>query len=57
MVDEYDQPIMSSYEYHDEVGTFFPDFYGKALKGNPHLGQALLTGIEEMDLQQILDNG
>lgn len=36
LIDEYDQPIMSSYEfgYHDKVSTFFSNFYGKALKGN-----------------------
>ena len=36
LIDEYDQPIMSSYEYgyHDELGPFFSNFYGSAMKGN-----------------------
>lgn len=55
LLDEYDQPIMSSYEYgyHDEVGTFFANFYGKALKGNPYLGQALITGIQRVVKESI----
>ena len=55
LIDEYDQPIMSSYEfgYHEEVGTFFSNFYGKALKGNPYLGQALITGIQRVVKESI----
>lgn len=47
LIDEYDQPIMSSYEggFHEEVGNFFSNLYGAAMKGNPFLGQALLTGV------------
>lgn len=55
LIDEYDQPIMSSYEYeyHEEVGTFFSNFYGKSLKGNPYLGQALITGIQRVVKESI----
>lgn len=55
LIDEYDQPIMSSYEfeYHNEVGTFFSNFYGQALKGNPYLWQALLTGIQRVAKESI----
>lgn len=55
LIDEYDQPIMSSYEgeYHDEVGTFFSNFYGKALKGNPYLWQALITGVQRVAKESI----
>lgn len=55
LIDEYDQPIMSSYEYgyHDEPGTFFSTFYGSAMKGNPFLKQALLTGIQRVAKESI----
>ncbi|MCL1809687.1 MAG: AAA family ATPase, partial [Clostridiales bacterium] len=35
LIDEYDQPIMSSVEhgYHNEIRDFFSGFYGGALKG------------------------
>ena len=55
LIDEYDQPIMSSYEYgyHDELGAFFSTFYGAALKGNSNLRQALLTGIQRVAKESI----
>lgn len=55
LIDEYDQPIMSSYEYgyHDELGAFFSTFYGSALKGNSNLRQALLTGIQRVAKESI----
>ena len=55
LIDEYDQPIMSSYEYnyHSEMGAFFSSFYGSALKDNPSLGQALLTGIQRVAKESI----
>jgi len=55
LIDEYDQPIISSYEhnYHDELGDFFAVFYGAALKGNKYLGQALLTGIQRVAKESI----
>jgi len=55
LIDEYDQPIMSSYEYnyHDTLGTFFSTFFGAALKGNPSLGHALLTGIQRVAKESI----
>ena len=55
LIDEYDQPIMSSYEYgyHEELETFFPTFYGSAMKGNPALGQALLTGVQRVAKESI----
>lgn len=55
LIDEYDQPIMSSYEYdyHDELGAFFSNFYGAALKDNSNLGQALLTGIQRVAKESI----
>lgn len=55
LIDEYDQPIMSSYEYgyHEEVGAFFSNFYGSAMKGNAALGQALLTGVQRVAKESI----
>ena len=48
LIDEYDQPILSSFEhgYHDGLKDFFAGFYGSALKGQDCLHQALLTGIQ-----------
>ena len=55
LIDGYDQPIMSSYEYgyHQELGTFFSNFYGSAMKGNEALGQALLTGVQRVAKESI----
>ena len=55
LIDEYDQPVMSSYEYgyHDSVGNFFSNFFGSAMKGNPDLGQALLTGVQRVAKESI----
>lgn len=55
LIDEYDQPIMSSYEYdyHDEVGVFFSNLYGSAMKGNPNLDQALMTGVQRVAKESI----
>ena len=55
MIDEYDQPIMSSYEYnyHEQLGAFFSNFYGSAMKGNPSLGQALITGVQRVAKESI----
>lgn len=55
LIDEYDQPIMSSYEYgyHDQLGPFFSNLYGSAMKGNPSLEQALLTGVQRVAKESI----
>lgn len=55
LIDEYDQPIMSSHEfhYHDVIATFFSSFYGMALKGNSSLEQALLTGVQRVAKESI----
>ncbi|MDO5417006.1 MAG: AAA family ATPase [Lachnospiraceae bacterium] len=55
LIDEYDQPIMSSYEYgyHEQLGAFFSNLYGSAFKGNPSLGQALLTGVQRVAKESI----
>lgn len=55
LIDGYDQPIISSYEhgYHEEMGDFFSVFYGAGLKGNPDLGQAIMTGIQRVAKESI----
>ena len=55
LVDEYDQPIMSSYErgYHEQMVDFFSNLYGSAMKGNPFLDQALLTGVQRVAKESI----
>ncbi len=55
LIDEYDQPNMISYEfgYHHEVGTFFSNLYGSAMKGNAALSQALLTGVQRVAKESI----
>ena len=55
LIDEYDQPVISSYEhgYRKELGDFFEGFYGLILKGNEFLSQALLTGIQRVAKESI----
>lgn len=55
LIDEYDQPIMSSYEYgyHEQLGPFFTNLYGSAMKGNPSLNQALITGVQRVAKESI----
>ena len=55
LIDEYDQPIVSSFQhgYHNQVKEFFSGFYGAALKGSDYLHQALLTGIQRIVKESI----
>jgi len=55
LIDEYDQPIISSYDhkYHDHLSDFFSSFYGQALKGHGDLDLALLTGIQRVAKESI----
>jgi hypothetical protein len=47
LIDEYDSPIMTSYEkgYYTEMKDFLKAFYGNALKTNDYLQMGILTGI------------
>jgi hypothetical protein len=47
LIDEYDEPIHAGYVhgYAPEILDFFRGFLTEALKGNPHLYKAVLTGI------------
>lgn len=47
LIDEYDTPIQSGYlkDYYERTIALFRNFFGAALKDNPHLFKAVLTGI------------
>ena len=47
LLDEYDVPIQSAWEhgYYDEAIDFFREFYSTALKTNPSLDFAVMTGV------------
>lgn len=47
LIDEYDTPLHEGYlnGYWDEITTFMRNFFNAALKTNPFLERALLTGI------------
>ena len=55
LIDEYDTPIISAYEYgyYDEIKTFFTTMYGSVLKGNLYLKKAVLTGIMRISKENI----
>lgn len=48
LIDEYDQPLLASHVngYHREVKEFLSAFYTKALKDNPYIYRAVMTGIQ-----------
>jgi len=47
LIDEYDTPIQSGYlqGYYNEIVGFMRKFFGAALKDNPYLEKAVMTGI------------
>jgi hypothetical protein len=55
LIDEYEQPLLSSYEhvFREEMTDFFSVFLGAALKDNENLGNALLTGIQRVIKESI----
>ncbi len=55
LIDEYDTPMVSAYEhgYYDEIKMFFTTLYGSALKENPALKKAVLTGIMRISKENI----
>jgi hypothetical protein len=55
ILDEYDTPIISAYEYgyKDQLKAFFASFYGEALKSNNYLDRAVLTGIQRVAKESI----
>ncbi|MCL2125999.1 MAG: ATP-binding protein, partial [Oscillospiraceae bacterium] len=55
LIDEYDQPIISSFTngYHSDLKSFFSSLYGSALKSQECLHRALLTGIQRVVKESI----
>ena len=50
LIDEYDNPLIVSntFNYYKEAINFFRDFFSTALKTNPYLKIAVLTGIVQV---------
>ncbi|MBR4696439.1 MAG: AAA family ATPase, partial [Selenomonadaceae bacterium] len=55
LLDEYDAPILSAWEngYYKECIDFMRGFLGSALKTNPALGFAVLTGVTRVSKESI----
>ena len=55
LIDEYDNPIIEAHQlgFRTEFTSFYATFLTTALKGNPHLQQALLTGIQRVAKESI----
>ena len=55
LIDEYDNPIIEAHQlgFREEFTSFYSGFLTTALKGNAHLGQALLTGIQRVAKESI----
>jgi len=55
LIDEYDNPIIEAHQkgFRSEFTSFYGTFLTAALKGNPHLHQAMLTGIQRVAKESI----
>ena len=56
LIDEYDQPLINAHSknFREKFSEdIYADFLGGALKGNEHLGQNLLTGIQRIAKESI----
>ena len=55
LIDEYDAPIQSAWEhgYYEKAIGFFRNFFGAALKTNPSLEFAVLTGVLRISKESI----
>ncbi|SEH23126.1 AAA family ATPase [Selenomonas sp. KH1T6] len=55
LLDEYDAPILAAWEkgYYNECIGFMRNFLGAALKTNPSLGFAVLTGVARISKESI----
>ncbi|MCL1803377.1 MAG: ATP-binding protein [Eubacteriaceae bacterium] len=55
LIDEYDAPINQAYQkgYYDEMAILFRGLLGQALKGNPFVEFAVLTGILRVSKESI----
>ena len=58
LLDEYDVPIQSAWEhgYYDEAIDFFREFFTMALKTNPSLDFAVLTGVLRISKESIFSD-
>lgn len=58
LLDEYDVPIQSAWEhqYYDEAIDFFREFFSVALKTNPSLDFAVLTGVLRIAKENIFSS-
>ena len=58
LIDEYDTPIHAGYlnGFYDEVVDFFQGFLGMALKDNPYLKKAVITGILRVSKESIFSD-
>jgi Predicted AAA-ATPase len=58
LMDEYDAPIHEAYlkGFSDPILDFFRRFLGSALKSNPHLHKAVLTGILRISKESIFSD-
>lgn len=55
LIDEYDVPVMAGYDhgYYDEIVSFMRTWLTGALKGNPGLDFAVLTGVQRIAKESI----
>ena len=55
LIDEYDNPVIEAHQggFREEFTSCYASFLTNALKGNPHLGQALLMGIQRVAKESI----
>ncbi len=58
LLDEYDVPLQQSWEsgYYDEGIAFMKNFLGNALKGNPYLDFAIITGVLRVGKESIFSD-
>lgn len=58
LIDEYDAPIQASwqYDYYDAAIIFFRNFFSAALKTNPALDFAILTGVVRISKESIFSS-
>ena len=55
LIDEYDAPIIEAHQlgFREAFTSFYASLLTNTLKGNPHVGQALLTGIQRVAKESI----
>jgi len=58
LIDEYDTPIQSAYmnDYYESMISFMRNFLSAALKGNPYLHKAVLTGILRVSKESLFSD-